>query len=60
MTFFVKILFLDGKMNRVSDAIVRRNPESVDFFVIDKTNAPKIDQDVSPIKLYCLLPNVYN
>ena len=41
-------------MNRVSDAIVRRNPESVDFFVIDKTNAPKIDQDVRQIKINCL------
>ena len=41
-------------MNRVSDAIVRRNPESSDFFVIDKTNAPKIDQDVRQIKFFRL------
>ncbi|CAG5105844.1 Oidioi.mRNA.OKI2018_I69.chr1.g2504.t1.cds [Oikopleura dioica] len=32
-------------MNRVSDAIVRRDPDPEDFFVIDKTNAAKIDQD---------------
>ena len=36
-------------MNRVSDAIVRRDPDPEDFFVIDKTNAAKIDQDVSEV-----------
>ena len=43
-------------MNRVSDAIVRRDPDPEDFFVIDKTNAATIDQDVSSV----LYPSPFN